>query len=86
MTLQEQLEELYDIKVKIESSNFQKYIAKPLREKQDALKNAYDCKSLIELATIKGKKQGIEEFFDVLKQIDCDIRNIKTEIEQTEEN
>ncbi len=81
MTTKEELEELYNLKNFIESNEFQKYFCQVLREKQDKLKKAYDCKTLIELATIKGKNQGIEEFFEILKQIDTDIENKKDEVE-----
>lgn len=84
MTRQEaqtKLDYLFELKAQIESFPFQEYLVKPIREELDKQKNAYDCGSLRELATVKGKKQGLTFFIDTLKKIDQDIKNLKYEIE-----
>jgi hypothetical protein len=83
MTIQEELNELFEIKAQIESPTFQKYICKPLREKQDKLKVSFFSDSLKDSWRKGGKYEGIEEFFEILKQINCDIENKRDEIEQS---
>jgi hypothetical protein len=73
-------QELIRMKEMIESTEFQKFIMKPLYEELDFLKNAYDCQSLRELSTVKGKKQGLKWIIERLKQIDTDLKNKKFEI------
>jgi len=80
-TLRKEVDDLYDLKQKIESESFQTYIMKPLYEELDKIKNAYDCESLRELATIKGRKQGITFLLKLLKQTDVDRQNKKYELE-----
>jgi len=79
------LNDLYELKVKIESQVFQDYVMKHLYAEMDKLKEAYDCKTLIELAALKGKKQGLETLIKIFKQIENDIKNLKYEIESSEE-
>jgi len=84
MTRQEaqtKLDHLFELKAQIKSFPFQEYLVKPIREELDKQKNAYDCESLRELATVKGKKQGLTFFINTLKNIDQDIKNLKYEIE-----
>jgi len=84
MTRQEaqtKLDHLFELKAQIKSFPFQEYLVKPIREELDKQKNAYDCESLRELATVKGKKQGLTFFIDTLKKIDQEIKNLKYEIE-----
>lgn len=85
MTPKEELQELLEVKRMIESKLFQEYIVAPIRGYQDKLKEAYNCKSLTELATIKGKKAGSEKFFDILKDIDVDFINKKNDVENSGE-
>jgi hypothetical protein len=80
MNLKQQFDELLIVREQIETPEFQKFIMLPLKEEIDNLKNAYDCKTLTELATLKGKKQGLEWLIETLKQIDCDYKNIKNEL------
>lgn len=76
-----ELEELMEIRHLIEKPIFQKYLATPMREYQSRLKASYDCKTLTELATLKGRKDGSEQFFKILKQIDTDYKNKRYELE-----
>ena len=85
MTLQEELEELIDIKSQIESKVFQKYICKPLREKQDSIKTDFYSDSLKESWRKGGNLDGIEEFFSTLRQIDVDFKNKRDELESQQE-
>lgn len=84
MTLQQKLEELFEIKLQIESPIFQKYLCQPLREKQGNLKVNFFSDTLKDSWRKGGKHEGIEEFFEILKDIDTEIKNTKYEIEQSD--
>lgn len=85
MTLKDKLLLLSEVKGQIESEAFQTFIVKPMKDEMDKLKNAYDCESLRELATMKGKKQGLQFLIDILKGIELDIKNTRYELENSEE-
>jgi len=78
-TLNLELDELFRVKQMVEDELFQKYFARPMYEALDAMKPAYSCETLKELATLKGKRQGIELFTDILKNLPMEIRNKKHE-------
>ena len=84
--MQEKLSQLNTLKVYIESPEFQTYIMKPLFAELDKQKVAYDCESLRELATVKGKKQGLMFLIKLLKEIDRDIKNTRIDIENSDRN
>jgi len=79
--MQEKLKQLNTLKVYIESQEFQNFIMKPLFAELDKQKNAYDCESLRELSTVKGKKQGLMSMIKLLKEVDREIKNTKLDIE-----
>ena len=81
--LQKEFNELLEIKTIVENPAFQEYIIKPFRDYQSKLKAAYDCKTLPEIATIKGRKQGSDLLFEILKDIDNDYKNKKKEFEDS---
>jgi hypothetical protein len=81
MTLQNKLEELHRVKLMIESQDFQEYFCKPLREKQNELRLNFFSDSLKDAWKKGGKYQGIEEFFEILKQLNVDIKNTQDELE-----
>lgn len=83
-TLQQKLNELFEIKLQIESPLFQKYLCKPLRDKQGKLKVNFFSDTLKESWRKGGKHEGIEEFFNILKEIDIEIKNTKYEVEQSD--
>lgn len=85
MTLKDKLLLLSEVKGQIESEAFQTFIVKPMKEEMNKLKSAYDCESLRELATMKGKKQGLQFLIDILKGIELDIKNTRYELENSEE-
>ena len=85
MTLKDRLLLLSEVKGQIESEAFQTFIVNPMKEEMNKLKAAYDCASLRELSTIKGKKQGLEFLIDVLKDIDAEIKSTTYELEHSEE-
>ena len=82
--MKEKLEELYTLKGYIETKVFQEQVMKPIFTELDRQKDAYDCKTLEELATVKGKRQGLLFLVDLFKQIDTDIKNTKYEIDDTD--
>jgi hypothetical protein len=85
MSPKEKLELLFELKTHIETRSFQELIMKPLFAELDNSKNAYDCNTLAELRTVKGKKQGLMFLIDLLKGVELDIKNTKYEIETSEE-
>lgn len=82
--MKEKLQQLYDLKLVIESKAFQDNIIKPLYKELEKIKDAYDCKTMNELAIMKGRKQGLTAMIKILKGIDNDIKNLKYEIEQSD--
>lgn len=85
MTTKERLELLHELKVQVESKAFQELVMKPLFDESDKVKYAYDCESLRELATMKGKKQGLLFLKNLLKKYDVDIKNLRDELEGSDE-
>ena len=75
-----ELAELMDIKAHIESPVFQKFIVEPFKKELDTLKDAYDCDSLREMHTLKGKKQGLMFMFKTLKSIETKYKNSDFEV------
>jgi hypothetical protein len=65
----------------IESQDFQEHFCKPLREKQNELRLNFFSDSLKDAWKKGGKYQGIEEFFEILKQLNVDIKNTQDELE-----
>ena len=78
--MKEKLERLQELKMYIESETFQLNIMKPLYAEIDKQKNAFDCESLRELATVKGKTQGLNFLIKRLKEIDNEIKNLRYEL------
>ena len=81
--MQEKLDKLNTLKLYIESEAFQEWIMKPLFAELDKQKVAYDCKTLNELATVKGKKEGLMFMIKLLKEVDRQIKNTKLDIENS---
>lgn len=72
------LGELYALRGYIETPIFQKYLVDHMRDYQKNLKGAYDCKTLGELNTLKGKKEGSEEFFRALRIVHETITQLES--------
>lgn len=83
-TLQEKLDELFELKAQIESPVFQKYLCKPLRDKQAKLHLNFFSDTIKESWRKGGRHEGIEEFFSLLGDIDTKIKNTKYDIEQSD--
>ena len=82
--MKEKLNELFSLKLKIESAEFQDYVMKPIFEELNRQKEAYNCQTLKELSYIKGKKEGLLFLINLFKGIDTDIKNLKWEIDNTD--
>lgn len=78
--MQQKLERLQELKMYIESETFQENIIKPLYAEIDKQKNSFECESLRELATIKGKHQGLSWMIKRLKEIDNEIKNLRFDL------
>lgn len=81
-----ELEELNDLKGMVNSDTFRKYILEPMQKEVDELKPAYDCDTLRQLNTLKGKEQGLRTFFSLIENIDTRINNKQLEINQLDSN
>lgn len=84
--LKQEIEDLTSLKFFIEGREFQEYFCKPLRAKQDELRLSFFSDSLKDAWKKGGKYQGIEEFFDILKQVNVDLTNKRDELESSEED
>jgi len=76
---QEEIDNLVEIRDIIQRKTFQEMIVKPMREYQEKLAKAYDCDDLMELYSLKGKKHGSDEFFNILKRISIEFKNKEDE-------
>lgn len=76
-----ELEELMAAVRMIESDTFQKFIVKPLRDEEDKLKTAFFSDSLKDAWRKGGKKEGIELFFKILKNIHIDEKNKRFDLD-----
>lgn len=74
-----ELAELQDFKGMINSDIFKKFILDPMQAQMNDLKSAYDCESLKQLYAVKGKKQGLQVFFNLIENIETKIENKKLE-------
>lgn len=79
-----ELEALNNLKGMVHSDTFKKFILDPMTAELNGLKSAYDCDSLKQLYTVKGKKQGMETFFSLIENIDTKIENKNQDIKQLE--
>lgn len=84
MTIKEEFEELLEIRSMIENPAFQKFIVSPLRERQEELRLNFFSDSLKESWRKGGRYEGIEDFFNTLKQIDIQFKNKKFELDSEE--
>lgn len=81
MNLKSEVEELINVKQIIENPLFQKFFVAKLREKQNALNVNFFSDSLKDAWRKGGKLEGLNEFFEILKEIDVDYRNKRDELE-----
>lgn len=79
--LQLELEQLNSARGMFDSDEFQKFVYQPLQEELSALKSAYDCKSLEDLARVKGKKDGLMVVLNIVEGIKTQIENKKFELD-----
>lgn len=84
MTTQQEIDELLAAKVMIESELFQKFFAKPLKEKRDALRTAFFSDSLKESWRKGGKQEGLNEFFDILRWVPSELKSKIHELENSD--
>ena len=84
MGAKEELQELYEFKNMIQMKVFQKFIMEPLMKELNNLKYSYECKTLQEMQTLKGKQTGLSWLIKRLKQIENDTRNKKNEVDSTD--
>lgn len=72
---QKKLDETLQLYADLESfktTGLYKLIAESLEKEMRRLKNAYDCETIEEMATLRGEKCGLSFFADLLGQIERD--------------
>jgi hypothetical protein len=74
-----ELNQLYELRAAIESEIFQKMVCQPLRKEQESLRLKFFSDSLKDSWKKGGKYQGIEEFFKSLKHINTRIKDLQLE-------
>lgn len=84
--MKEKLKQLYDLKAYIETPVFQEYLVQPIYKELDKLKSASKCKTWDDVCELKGEEKGLKFLVKLLKEVDREIKNIRFEIESTEEN
>jgi hypothetical protein len=84
MKPKDELNELHEFKVMVQSRVFQKYLMEPIKKELDGLKTGYECESVKEMAELKGKYKGLKFIIDILKQSENKIKNLTFEIDNTE--
>lgn len=77
LTKEQELEELIYVKDMVESPLFQKYFSIPFKEERRKLKYAYDCKTLVDMAKMKGKKEGLDVFYNCVDDVITRIEQLK---------
>jgi hypothetical protein len=75
VTLQDEFNELQEIKRIIEGQTFQRLFVKPLKDYRFKQKNNFFSDSMKDQWRKGGRVEGINEFFKILKQIDNDFKN-----------
>ena len=83
MTQQEQLNDLIAVRDIIQNPLFQKFFVDKMRDKQDEIKTDFFADSLKDAWRKGGKFQGLNEFFDILKEINHEYKNARYEIENS---
>lgn len=73
--------EFSDVLIAIHSVAYKKHILEGIKEAKKALKNAYDCESLEELAFNKGKYEAFKNILDIHEDIEMHLKNLDYEIE-----
>jgi hypothetical protein len=81
MTTQDKYQQLVDLKGYIETEAFQNFIMKPLYDEMAKVKKLRDLKSWDETCKAKGQEIGLEKLKDILKQVEIDLKNTRTELE-----
>lgn len=64
--IQEALKEYAAIQLFLQSDAY-KLLIEPLKEKLASLKNAYDCKTTLEMATLRGEHKGLSFTLELLE-------------------
>jgi hypothetical protein len=71
-------------------SELYKAIILPLEEEINGLKHAYDCKTLQEMAELKGLRRGLDKIFQLMFQLETDAdterAQIKADVERALRN
>lgn len=80
-TLQLEIAEMNAVRGMFSSDEFRKFVTEPLEQEKAILRSAYDCKDMLELATIKGKKEGLDFLLDIIDGIGTRISNKEFELD-----
>lgn len=81
MTTQDKYQQLVDLKGYIETEAFQNFIMKPLYAELSKISKLRDLKSWDDTCKAKGIEIGLETLKDILKQVEVDLKNTRSELD-----
>lgn len=84
-TLQNEINELMELKRMIETHSFQTHIYKPLKEEHNKLRTAFFSDSLKESWRKGGKQEGIKLFMKLIEDVPNDLKNTLDEFNSLEQ-
>lgn len=79
--IKKELEQLEEAKIMIETETFQKFFVKPIKKLMDDKAIQFFAEDLKENWRTGGQVEGLNEFLNILKEINTDYKNKKFEFE-----
>ena len=83
--IKKELEQLEEAKIMIETETFQKFFVKPIKKLMDDKAIQFFAEDLKENWRTGGQVEGLNEFLNILKEINTDYKNKKFEFENLPE-
>lgn len=83
--LEMELAALHAVRGMVESDEFRKIVLEPVKRALESLKDSYDCDSLKELGEVKGKKEGLRVFLDIVEGLNQQIQNKQFDVDNSPE-
>lgn len=83
--LQKEVNELREVVDMIGTPTFQTFIAKRFRDEQESLKLSFFSKDLREQWRKGGKYEGLEYLFDVIRELQEELKSKQFDLETTDQ-
>lgn len=68
-----------------QQTDLYKVLIEPLNEEREGLKASYDCKTLLEMAELKGLSKGLDRINQRMRQIETDAETARNQKKLEEE-